>query len=81
MTAWTIHLFDGRITQLEADEVTTRADGSLWLLRSAAPPPDKLAVLAIFSHDLWSSCVPADANIDWQQRPNAPAVDWRERLA
>jgi hypothetical protein len=68
MTAWTITLFDGRSTQLDADEVTTRADGSLWVLRSAAPPPDKLAVVAVFSRDVWSSCVPADAAIIWNER-------------
>jgi hypothetical protein len=81
MTTWTVALSDGRSTQLDADEVTTRADGALWLLRSAAPPPDKLAVVAVFSRDLWSSCVPADADIVWQERPPAPAVDWRERFA
>ena len=81
MTLWTVTLFDGRTAQISADEITTRQDGSLWLLRSAAPPPDKLAVVAVFSRDLWSSCVPADAAIVWQERPPAPAVDWRERFA
>jgi hypothetical protein len=38
MTIWTITLFDGRTAQLEADELTTRQDGSLWALRSVAPP-------------------------------------------
>jgi hypothetical protein len=81
MTTWTVVLFDGRTTQLDADEITTRADGSLWALRSAAPPPDKLAVVAIFSRDVWSSCVPADAEIVWQERPPPSEVDWRERFA
>jgi hypothetical protein len=67
MTAWTITLFDGRTTQIDADEITTRPDGSLWLLRSVAPPPDKLAPVAIFCRDVWSSCAPADAEIDWQE--------------
>ena len=68
MTIWTIHLFDGRTTQLEAVEVTTRNDGSLWLLRSVAPPPAKLVPVAILGRDLWSSCVPADADIVWHER-------------
>jgi hypothetical protein len=63
-----VTLFDGRSGQIEADEITTRQDGSLWVLRSVAPPPDKLAVVAIFSRDVWSSCAPADAEIVWHER-------------
>ena len=72
MTIWTVTLFDGRTTALEADEITTRADGSVWLLRSVAPPPDKLAVVAMFSRDIWSSCCPSDAEIVWHE-PQRPA--------
>jgi hypothetical protein len=65
MTIYTITLFDGRTTQISADEITTRNDGSLWLLRQATPPPDKLVPVAIFAHDLWSSCYPVGAEIVW----------------
>jgi len=60
--------FDGRTTQLDADEITTRNDGSLWLLRSVAPPPAKLVPVAILGRDLWSSSVPADADIVRHER-------------
>jgi hypothetical protein len=72
MTAWTITLFDGRTAQIEAHEITTRPDGSLWALRSVAPP-DKLAPVAIFARDMWSSCYPCDAAIvrHESQRPTS----------
>jgi hypothetical protein len=38
------------------------------VLRSVAPPPDKLAVVAILCRDVWSSCHPADADIVWHER-------------
>jgi len=68
LTTWTVTLFDGRGTQIGADDITTRADGSLWLLRSVTPPPDKLVPVAVFAHSLWETCAPVDAEIVWHER-------------
>jgi hypothetical protein len=68
MTLWTVTTFDGRTTTIEADEITTRADGSLWLLRAVAPPPAKLVPVAILAANEWVSCCAADAAIVWTER-------------
>ncbi len=36
---FTVQLADGQVAQVTADEVTTRQDGSLWLLKAVAPKP------------------------------------------
>ena len=69
MTTYALTLADGRTTTIDADELTTRQDGSLWLLRAAAPPPDKLVPVAVFARGDWSCAVRADAEIVWQERP------------
>jgi hypothetical protein len=69
MTAWTVVLFDGRTATIDADEITTRPDCSLWLLRQAGPPPEKLEVVAVLAASLWASCYPCDSAIDWYERP------------
>ena len=58
MTTWTVTLADDQTIQVEADEITTRNDGSLWLLRSAKPPPDKLAVVLVLAAGEWSMAQP-----------------------
>ena len=68
MTIWTVTLFDGRTAQISADEITTRNDGSLWLLRSVAPPPAKLVPVAVLAANEWVSCCVCDAAIAWTER-------------
>jgi hypothetical protein len=68
MTIWTVTLFDGRTAQISADEITTRNDGSLWLLRSVAPPPAKLVPVAVLAGNEWVSCCVCDATIVWHER-------------
>lgn len=41
VTPWTIKLTDGRTAQVEALEITTRQDGSLWVLAATAPNPSR----------------------------------------
>lgn len=63
MTTYTVQLTDGRTAQVEADEITTRQDGSLWLLRATAPKPAALVPVMVLAARTWSSCIPADAAI------------------
>jgi hypothetical protein len=73
MTTFTIALADGRTAQVEADEVTTRQDGSLWLLKATAPKPAALVPVAIFAARTWSSCMQEGAQILWLDVPAKPA--------
>jgi hypothetical protein len=74
MTAWTITLApDDRTIHIDADEITTRPDGSLWLLRCDAPPPDKLATVLILARGQWRSAYPADTV---QVPVTEPAPSW-----
>jgi hypothetical protein len=38
MTGWTVALADGTTTTVDADELTARQYGSLWLLARSTPP-------------------------------------------
>lgn len=60
---------------MEADEITTRQDGSLWLLRSAAPPPAKLVPVAVFAARTWVSCIPEGARVLWEVAPASPTPE------
>lgn len=64
MTTWTITCSDGRTVQVEADELTTRNDGSLWALRSAAPPPDKLRPVLVLAGGAWTMAQPEPTRED-----------------
>jgi hypothetical protein len=63
MTTYLIQLSDGRAATIEADEVTTLADGSLWLMRSVAPKPSPPKTIAIIAARQWTSCTAADAHV------------------
>lgn len=69
MTTFTIALSDGRTAEVQADEPTTRADGSLWLLKAVAKPPAAMAPVAIFARGLWQTCYPQGAAILWLTEP------------
>jgi hypothetical protein len=71
---WTIALHDGRTVQVEADEITTRNDGSLRLLRAAAPPPDKLAVVLVLARGQWLTVRRADEPILFAGEPEHDEV-------
>jgi hypothetical protein len=63
MTQFTIQLANGRVCEIAADEVTTRADGSLWLLAALAPKPHPLVPLVIFAARSWHSCTAEGAPV------------------
>jgi hypothetical protein len=65
VTVFVISLADGRTGQVEADEITTRQDGSLWLLRAVAKPPAKLEPVAAFAAKSWTSCIPQETAVLW----------------
>lgn len=71
MTTYTIQLSDGRTAQVEADEVTTRQSGDLWVLKAVAKPPTPLVPVAIFAARTWCSCTPTDAAIVISGEPRA----------
>jgi hypothetical protein len=56
-----IDLPDGGTLAVDADEITTRVDGSLWLLVADAPPPDKLRPVLVLAAGRWRSIEPAEA--------------------
>jgi len=75
VTTYVVSLSDGRTAQVVVDDLTTRQDGSLWLLRAAAPPPAKLVTCAVFARGVWQTCSPEDAGTVWGHDPSkAPHV-------
>jgi hypothetical protein len=70
VTTYTITLADGRRAEIVGDEITTRADGSLWVLRAERPPPDKLVPVCVFAARLWRLVAPVGEPIVWD-----PACD------
>jgi hypothetical protein len=44
---YTSHLGGGRVCEVEADELTTRSVGDLWLLRSDRPKPHPLTPVPV----------------------------------
>jgi hypothetical protein len=63
VTAWTVALSEnGNTITADADEITTRTDGSLWLLAAAAPPPDKLRPVVVLARGRWIAVYPAGAD-------------------
>jgi hypothetical protein len=59
MTDWTVVLADGTTTTVAADEMTTRQDGSLWLLAELDPPLTKLTPVLVLARGRWHACHPA----------------------
>jgi hypothetical protein len=69
MSTWRIEGIDGVIV-INADQCTTRVDGSLWLLaevpmRPAKLPP-KLVPVLILASGRWRTVSPVGAQVDWQ---------------
>ena len=62
MTDWTITLADGSTTAVAADEVTTRQDGSLWLLAALNPRPAPLTPVLVLARGKWTAAYPSDTN-------------------
>jgi hypothetical protein len=60
----TTYLVTGvRTIRLEADDCTTRQDGSLWLLRALRPKPAALEPVLILARGQWESVMVEGANI------------------
>jgi hypothetical protein len=59
---WSIVLADAATAVLDADEVTTRADGSLWLLAALDPKPAPLRVVLILARGQWRAAHPSDVS-------------------
>jgi hypothetical protein len=57
-TTWTITLPDGGTLTVTADEITTRTDGSLWLLQALDPKPAPLVPVLILAAGRWFSIEP-----------------------
>lgn len=74
MTTFTVQLSDSRTCQITADDLTSRNDGSLWFLRAAAPPPDKLAVVAILARGEWRTVLAEGAPVLFLDAPRQPAT-------
>jgi hypothetical protein len=62
VTTWSIHLASDRTAVVEADEVSTRQDGSAWFLRAEKPPPNKLSVVLVIARGEWRAIYPADSS-------------------
>jgi len=53
VTGWTVVLADGSTATVDADDLTTRADGSLWLLAALNPKPAPLVPVLILARGRW----------------------------
>jgi hypothetical protein len=62
MTDWTVHLTGGVTITVAADEITTRQDGSLWLLAALDSPPAKLSTVLVLARGQWLAVHRADTN-------------------
>jgi hypothetical protein len=62
---FTIILSDGRTAAVEGDDITTRTDGSVWILKAVAPKPAALVATAIFARGVWSACYVEGAQVLW----------------
>jgi hypothetical protein len=71
---WAIVLSDGATIVVAGAEITTRSDGSLWVLAADTPPPDKLKPVLILARGRWHAVHPAGAN------PLPPATPKPERI-
>ncbi|MFZ0717775.1 hypothetical protein [Mycobacterium sp.] len=74
MTQFTITLSDGRTVAVQADEITTRTDGSVWLLAAIAPKPQPLTPVLILAARQWTSVSVEDASILYTGEPTQPAI-------
>ncbi|MGO9032221.1 hypothetical protein [Mycobacterium sp.] len=74
MTTYLISLSTGRTVQAEGDDVATRADGSLWVLR-APPKPLPMTPVAIFAARTWTSCFTGDASVTFTGASPQPATN------
>jgi hypothetical protein len=73
MTTFTIQLSDGRTAAVEGDDITTRTDGSIWVLR-APPKPLPMTTVAIFVARQWTSCLVGDAQVLFSGEATQPAT-------
>jgi hypothetical protein len=52
----TTYIIEGaRTIRVEADDISTRADGSLWLLRATRPRPAAMEPVLILARGQWSA--------------------------
>jgi hypothetical protein len=58
-----VTLVDGQTCDVEADEATTRADGSAWFLQALRPPPAALEAVVGFARGQWLRAVRDDASV------------------
>lgn len=60
MTVFTVELSHGRgEIDREADDITTRPDGSLWLLQAVGPPStSKLIPVLVVADKVWTAVYP-----------------------
>ncbi len=66
----TTYLVEGvRTIRVEADEVTTRQDGSLWVLVATAPKPAALQTVLVLARGEWHSVVVEGANVLFVSEP------------
>lgn len=79
MTTWTIQLHDGRTAQVQADEITTRQDGALFVMKAVAKPPAALVVVAAFARGVWQSCWPDSTAVLWLDQPATAKVEKPKR--
>jgi hypothetical protein len=69
MTTYSITAADGCTATIDADELSTRQDGSAWFLIAVDRPPAKLQVLLILARG-WKEIRRSDLELDW-----TPPVD------
>jgi hypothetical protein len=73
-TTYLVTLTSGRIAEVVADDLTTRADGALFLMAAVAKPPAALVTVAVFAARTWASCVPKDSTaVVYLDPPPMPA--------
>jgi hypothetical protein len=75
-TTYLVTLTSGRIAEVVADDLTTRADGALFLMAAVAKPPAALVTVAVFAARTWTSCVPKDST-PWSTSTSRPPMLYR----
>jgi hypothetical protein len=67
------YLIEGaRTIRIEGDEVTTRQDGSLWVLVAKAPKPAPLVAVLVLARGQWHSVLVEGSNILFAGDPPPP---------
>jgi hypothetical protein len=64
VTTFIVELTGPRTARIEADELTTRQDGSLWALVATKPKPAPLEPIAIFARGTWATVMAEGAAVE-----------------